>query len=208
MSDESNHDANAMESQVNSISSMPKDTFTVFNDGITSRDITTFPTDETNRRVCFAKTNHQVRYEHDDQSHDFFVLSLTEDNYCIDPTSMTPSFKNYDALMDDIHEIQMNQPASCPSTSDFVIMDSPQLDNVTSESVHSVSFHNNISQFNHHNFTTQVDGGADRCTTPHWTLVDNMRPPIPSLGEPLYVLDAGKTNIQLRELGISVLKLG
>jgi Integrase core domain. len=52
-----------------------------------------------------------------------------------------------------------------------------------------------------HHFTTQVDGGADRCTTPHRTLVDNMRPPNASLGEPLFVLDAGKHKHKVEGVG-------
>jgi hypothetical protein len=56
---------------------------------------------------------------------------------------------------------------------------------------------------NYHQYITQVDGGADRCTTPHRTLVDNMRPP-PNLllGEPLFVLDAGKHKHKVEGMGI------
>ena len=70
------------------------------------------------------------------------------------------------------------------------------------DSIHSISFDiDHISQLKYNYFTTQVDGGADRCTTPHRTLVDNMREPNPDLGEPTYIFDAGKHRHKVEGVG-------
>jgi hypothetical protein len=46
-----------------------------------------------------------------------------------------------------------------------------------------------------------VDGGADRCTTPHRNLVNDMRPPNPALGEPSFIFDAGKHKHKVEGVG-------
>jgi hypothetical protein len=68
--------------------------------------------------------------------------------------------------------------------------------------IKSVSFEDlSIHQVCFQRYTTQVDGGADRCTTPHRNLVDNIRPPDPSLGEPLFIYDAGKHKHRVEGIG-------
>jgi Integrase core domain. len=67
--------------------------------------------------------------------------------------------------------------------------------------IQSISLRSNKSKVKFNDFTTQVDGGADRCTTPHRTLVDNLRPPDAALGEPLFVLDAGKHRHKVEGIG-------
>mmetsp|Transcript_14774 Transcript_14774/g.27804 ORF Transcript_14774/g.27804 Transcript_14774/m.27804 type:complete len:171 (-) Transcript_14774:6-518(-) len=56
-------------------------------------------------------------------------------------------------------------------------------------------------QFPLNYFTTQVDGGANHCTTPHRTLVDNMQEPNPDMGEPTYIYDAGKHRHKVEGVG-------
>lgn len=185
--EESSHDNQEEDAQVKSVSVIPNDTFTIFNDGATFHNVTTFPIDE---------TNHQISQHMKIKT----VIIKTSTFY---PLKRMMHYS-------DIHEVQMlstsQQCFSLSSLPGFIISESSSLYipiDEGSPSICSASIQQNDSQVKYHQFTAQeVDGSADQCTTPHHTLVANMRPPNPFLGEPLLVLDAGKQmSTKLRESG-------
>jgi hypothetical protein len=119
--------------------------------------------------------------EHDDPNNLFYILALAADS-TLHPNKFSAT----------IHDIAFIEQATNPSfgddennlvdffsSSDAFINEADALENCCNY-IQSVSLDSpTCSQVKFHRFTTQVDGGADRCTTPHRNLVDNIRPPDP-----------------------------
>jgi hypothetical protein len=163
---------------VNSLQILDSEMFTTFNDGHRSSNVAQFPNSS-------PSMNRQLLCD-DDDSDDasdphFYILALED----LDPD-----------VSNQVSNVESSVSFPSAQVDDFFISPSPSLLSVDQledccDHIHSVSFDvPTCSQVKFHRFTTQVDGGADCCTTPHRNLVDN--PPDPRRGEPLFIYDAGK----------------
>mmetsp|Transcript_3560 Transcript_3560/g.6720 ORF Transcript_3560/g.6720 Transcript_3560/m.6720 type:complete len:615 (-) Transcript_3560:1923-3767(-) len=194
--------------RVNSLHIMNSDVFTIFNQGGKISDVTKFPdiTDTTRQLSCDQSPDDDEAYPHQD----FFILALSDRESSTNDGSEMIHFHPAEfvqAFDDTDHMYSQNQNYEIDRDGFFI---SPHADPIICDNqgsshidfIRSVSFDkSSLSQVKFHHFTTQVDGGADRCTTPHRSLVDNMRAPDPALGEPLFLYDAGKHKHRIEGIG-------
>jgi Integrase core domain. len=203
---ENSDDKNDSDHHINSLQVMKSNTFTTFDNGTNDIDITQF---NSSKFEPYVSNLHE--YADQDEAQDFYVLSLEEYSTCF-PNEFVDNHNNFDDVFGDgadhvpLYE-HISLPASDNPSNDFFIMDSMDLEyserSHRCEHIHSVSFdiRNIHNEIKYEHFTTQVDGGADRCTTPHRTLVEDMQPPDRSKGEPEYIYDAGKHRHKVEGLG-------
>jgi hypothetical protein len=196
---------------VNSLQVLTLDTFTHLQHNGKLSDVTHFPDPHHNaRQLLCDETDSDPSNNLDSMcTQDFFVLAVSDSpdvlgdvDSCIDGIDTIDLHPlEFSQIADDIIAIEdLHHRAHFANTvtDEFYISDSADdpLQALSSQHVdyiHSVSFDSSSSskvRFCH--YTTQVDGSADRCTTPHKSLVYNMRQPNPSIGEPLFLYDAGK----------------
>jgi hypothetical protein len=198
------NDASSMD-HVNTLRVINNSTFTSFDDGINSTDVTKFPTS--------TQMLQMITSDDDLPSDDFCVLAV-HDPATIKSDSINIHPDDFPQIIHEIEDIdqECHMNVSEHVTPSFYIADISDLTipEDDEEHIHSIRFqHSSTDDIKYHRFTTQVDGGADRCTTPHRTLVDNMRLPDPNpLVSHFLSLTLANTNTRLRVLVIFALKLG
>ena len=189
-------DTDPLNERVNSLRILDGNTFTMFTDGVSITDVTSFPEKK--------PAMHQIIHHDDDDDPPHFHVLGIYDAIPVDPAFHHKNMTDTDSsrlLLDTI--LQSSKEDLLSFQNGLFITDSPPVSHPVSPSISikSVSFDDHSSKVRYHRFTTQVDGGADRCTTPHRSLVNKMRPPNPALGEPTIILDAGKHKHRVEGIG-------
>jgi hypothetical protein len=198
-----------LQNNVNSLKVLDSATFTTLQQGVEVSDVTDFS------RGLQSTLQITDESELNVDPNDFYVLSLSDQLYDFLPfASNEVGTSDFLELSNSIEAVAHLSPQAdtiaAPAIDDeLIICPNSSLDLSSfdqHDTIHSVSFERlsmlqDTSQVRFNYFTTQVDGGADRCTTPHRTLVDNMRKPNPNLGEPTYILDAGKHRHKVEGVG-------
>jgi Integrase core domain. len=185
----------ATHDHVNSLQILSSDLFTTFTNEESSSNIATFP-ESTNVNRQLACDNDP---DDEESLHNFYILSLSDSTDAsfvpIHPADVQQIAEEIEA----IDRLSVSSNLASPYDYDSLcVATTATLNDVTHQDdchdfIHSVSFADSSpSNAKFRCFTTQVDGGANRCTTPHRNIVENIRPPDPKRGEPLFIYDAGK----------------